>query len=67
MTENRLGVSVTITVTITRSGGIDGAVVVFIDTEFEPDGSDEGPGLRVCINDDDAYVGVPFIPNPDDL
>jgi hypothetical protein len=44
-------------VTITRSGGKDGAIVVFIDTEFEPDGSDKGPGLRVLVNDDPAYVG----------
>jgi len=35
----------------------DGAWVVQIDTEFEPDGSDGGTGLRVYINDDDAYIG----------
>lgn len=46
---------------ITRSDGPDGAVVVFIDTEFEPDASDGGPGLRVLINDDDTYVGVEHI------
>ncbi len=36
----------------------DGAWVVQIDTTFEPNGSDGGPGLRVYINDDDTYVGV---------
>ena len=35
----------------------DSVWVVQIDTEFEPDGSDDGPGLRVYINDDDAYIG----------
>ena len=48
------------TVTISRTAGADGAWIVQIDTGFEPDGSDEGPGLRVFINDDDTYVGVPF-------
>jgi len=37
--------------------GLDGAWVVQIDTTFEPDGTDGGPGLRVYINDDDAYIG----------
>lgn len=49
-----------ITVTVTRSAGTDGAVVVFIDTHFEPDASDDGPGLRVLINDHDTYAGKPF-------
>lgn len=47
-----------VTVAVTRSAGIDGAVVVFIDTDFEPDASDGGPGLRVLINDHDTYAGV---------
>jgi hypothetical protein len=47
-------------VTVTRSAGDDRAVVVFIDTDFEPDGSDNGPGLRVLINDDEAYVGKAY-------
>jgi hypothetical protein len=49
-------------VTITRSEGEDNAIVVFVDTAFEPDGSDGGPGLRILLNDDDAYVGVPHRP-----
>ena len=55
-------------VTVTRSIGSDGAVVVFVDTPFEPDGSDGGPGLRVMINDDPTYVGKDYIPEevPDD-
>ncbi len=48
-----------VTVTITRSDGRDGAVVVFVDTAFEPDTS---PGLRVLVNDGDAYLGVPYRP-----
>lgn len=58
MTEEVKGVDVT----ITTSAGLDGAVVVFIDTSFEPDGSDGGPGLRVILNDGDVYVGVARIP-----
>jgi hypothetical protein len=46
-----------ITITATRSAGLDGAVLVFIDTDFEPDASDGGPGLRIMLNDSDAYVG----------
>lgn len=49
-----------ITVIVDRSAGADNAVVVFIDTNFEPDGSDGGPGLRVLINDDLTYEGVPY-------
>jgi hypothetical protein len=45
---------------VTRSDGTDGAIVVMVETDFEPDGSDGGPGLRVLINDDSAFVGVPF-------
>ena len=41
----------TVTVGVTRSTGRDGAVVVFVHTTFEPDGSDGGPGLRVRVND----------------
>jgi len=40
----------------------DNAIVVCIDTDFEPNGSDGGPGLRVLINDDDTYSGVPYQP-----
>jgi hypothetical protein len=50
----------TVEVTVTRSAGDDRAVTVFIDTDFEPGGSDGGPGLRVLINDDEAYVGKAY-------
>lgn len=53
-------------VTICRSAGADGAVVVYVDTGFEPDGSDEGPGLRVQINDSTTYKGVDYKPKEDD-
>lgn len=45
-------------IVVSRSAAADGAVLVFIDTTFEPNGSDGGPGLRVLINDDEAYVGI---------
>jgi hypothetical protein len=48
-----------LTTTVTRSAGDDGAIVVHLDTTFEPDGSDGGPGLRVRINDDPVYEVVP--------
>jgi hypothetical protein len=44
-------------VSIMDSPGDDGAMVVYIDTDFEPNGSD-GSGLRVYINDDITYEGV---------
>jgi len=47
-------------VTVTRSAGDDRAIVVFIDTDFEPDGSDGGTGLRVLLNDNEAYVGKAY-------
>lgn len=53
-----------VTVTITPSAGDDGAIVVFIDTTFEPDASDGGPGLRVRVNDDPVYEGKPYMPEP---
>lgn len=46
-----------VTITVTRSGGKDGAVLIFVDTDFEPDGSDGSPGLRILLNDYDAWVG----------
>jgi hypothetical protein len=49
-----------VTVTVTRSGGADGAMLVFIDTDFEPNGSDDGPGLRVRLNDDIVYEGKAY-------
>ncbi|WP_116996320.1 hypothetical protein [Desertimonas flava] len=45
-------------VTITESDGPDHAVVVLVDTEFEPDGSDGTRGLRVYVNDGAVFVGV---------
>lgn len=52
MSDNRLEAhGLGVHVEITSSAGSDGAVVVFIDTDFEPW---ETPGLRVLINDDDA-------------
>lgn len=47
-------------VTVTRSAGDDRAVLVIIDTAFEPDGSDDGPGLRILLNDDEVYVGKAY-------
>ena len=47
-------------ITVTRSAGDDRAVTVFIDTDFEPNGTDGGPGLRVLINDDEAYAGKAY-------
>lgn len=55
-----------IEVIITRSAGTDGAYVVFIDTDFEPDGSNGSPGLRVNINDHPTYVGKPLTMPEDD-
>lgn len=40
-------------VTVTR--GVDGAVVVYIDTDFEPDGSDGSQGMRVWLNEHIVY------------
>lgn len=55
-----------VTVIITESAGLDNAIIVFIDTTFEPNASDGGRGLRVLINDDDTYVGVPYRHDPTD-
>ena len=49
-----------LTITVTRSAGKDGAVIVFIDTNGEPDGSDDGPALRVLLNDHDVFSGVEY-------
>lgn len=54
-----------VNVTITRSAGRDRAALVMIDTNFEPDGSDGGSGLRVLVNDEPAYVGKQYEPSPD--
>ncbi len=44
----------TVTVSVYRAPSADGAIVVQIDTDFEPNGRDGGPGLRVLVNDADA-------------
>lgn len=49
-----------LTVTVTRSAGDDRAVLMLVDTNFEPDGSDKGPGLRILVNDDEAFVGKAY-------
>lgn len=55
-----------VAVNITTSAGADGAVLVILDTTFEPDGSDGGPGLRVMVNDGDGFIGVPWAPSQGD-
>ena len=42
------------------SAGDDNAVYLHVGTDFEPDGSDGGPGLRVDLNDAPIYTGVPL-------
>lgn len=49
-----------IVITVTLSAGDDGATLIFIDTPFEPDGSDGSRGLRIVLNDDSLYDGVRF-------
>ena len=49
-----------VTVTIGTSSGRDGAALVIIDTEGEPDGSDGWKGLRVDVNDGQVFKGVPY-------
>ena len=49
-----------VTVTVTASAGSDNAAVVFVDTSFAPDNSDGDGGLRVMVNDGDAFTGVPY-------
>lgn len=49
-----------VTILVAPSAGSDGAIVVDVTTDFEPDASDGGPGLRVLLNDDTAYAGVPL-------
>jgi hypothetical protein len=51
-----------VVVTVTRSAGLDGAVLVMIDTTFDPAGADRGPGLRVLVNDHPAWAGVAYQP-----
>lgn len=47
-------------VIITRSAGIDGAIVIFIDTdETVPEGL-RGPEIRVMVNDSDVFMGKEY-------
>lgn len=50
-----------VTITVTESAGSDGARLVIIDTDGEPDGSDGSRPLRVLVNDGTVYEGVPYI------
>ncbi len=52
-----------LTVTITRSAGTDGALVVFVDGPAAPADSnaDDSPAIRVLLNDDPIYVGRPYM------
>lgn len=49
-------------VTITRSAGPDGAILVMIDTDDEPDGSDGSTGMRVTLNEATIFDGKPYEP-----
>ncbi len=55
-----------VTVTVTRSGGLDDAVLVLVDTDFEPDGSDGRGGMRVAVNDAAVLTGVGRVAGPTD-
>jgi hypothetical protein len=46
-------------ITVTRSAGKDSAVVIFIDGDFT------GQGLRILVNDNDAWKDTAFEPNDD--
>lgn len=48
-------------VIIARSAGLDGATLVIIDTDGEPDGSDGSRPVRVLVNDGTVYEGVPYV------
>jgi hypothetical protein len=51
-----------IEVTVTRSDGADGAVLVIIDGMFNENGQ---PPLRVLVNDDPVFAQVPYEPTSD--
>jgi hypothetical protein len=55
-----------VSVVVTRSSGHDRAVVVMVDTGFEPDASDGSPGLRILLNDEPVYEGVAYAWDDDD-
>lgn len=54
-----------VTVAITRSGGLDGAPVVFVDTDDTVAENARGPEIRVRLNDEPIYVGKPYEPSPE--
>lgn len=49
-------------VTVTRSAGEDGAPVIFVDTGDELE-RERGPAIRIRLNDELVYEGVPYEPN----
>lgn len=59
-------IDVGLRITVHRSGGSDNAIVVQVDTEFEPDASDGGPGLRVNVNDGVVF-GVRYGARKEDI
>ena len=60
--------AVGVTVTVTRSGGLDRAPVVFVDTSdaLEGDLGSPGPRIRILLNDHPVYVGVAWEPDDED-
>lgn len=50
-----------ISITVLESIGLDKALVINIDTTFEPDGSDGSVGCRVYLNECMIYEGVKHI------
>jgi len=56
-------------VTLTRSGGLDRAPIVFVDTydELEGDSGSPGPRVRILLNDHPVYIGVEHIDAGDDV
>lgn len=49
-----------VTVIVGMSDGADGAAIVVVDTNFEPDNSDGEGGLRVSVNEDYVFEGAPY-------
>lgn len=49
-----------VTIIVTESAGKDDALLVIIDTDGEPDGSDGSRPIRVLVNDGTVYEGVPY-------
>lgn len=55
------------TISVDVSPGIDGAIVVYIDTYYEPDGSDGTSGMRIYLNEDCLYESTPFLGPDEDI